>query len=396
MKIKNLMRRRLLLLAGSFVCFCLAYAAGFGIYWRWGRPGQSFSQRPMDVFWEAWRRTEKHYYGELPSPRERTYGAIRETVALLDDPYTTFVEPQAHELERDQMRGSYGGVGVTVGYDAKKHVVLSPWRDSPAERAGVREGDLLQAVDGEAIGRNTPLDVVEAKLHGKVGTTVTLTLSRSPDPPVELTVIREEIQVPSVTWRALDQTPDVGYIHIGSFTERTNGEIGSAFREFQSMGIAGLILDLRDNPGGLLDPAIDVSGRFLEKESVVLYRRSRDEESILRVQGDGKTFELPMVVLVNGGTASAAEVVAGALQDHERAILIGESTLGKGSVQSLHGLSDGSSLHVTSAVWLTPDRHQIQNQGLTPDIHVTASDGSRDEQMARALDHLLSHLEEDN
>ncbi|RLC83210.1 MAG: hypothetical protein DRI79_14215 [Chloroflexi bacterium] len=240
------------------------------------------------------------------------------------------------------------------------------------------------------------MDDVCARLHGKVGTPITITISRPPTPPFDLTIIREQIQVPSVIWHVLDQAPDIGYIHIEGFTERTGGEVLTGLEELRQAEITGLILDLRDNSGGLIDSAITVASQFL-RDGVVLYECRRDAgERALPVQDGGVATDIPLTVLVNGGTASAAEIVAGALQDHGRAPLIGEPTFGKGSVQLIYDLSDGSSLHVTSAIWLTPNRHQIQGQGLTPDVQVPPGDGPQDEQLDRAVAYLQSHRGDTN
>ncbi|RLC72459.1 MAG: peptidase S41, partial [Chloroflexi bacterium] len=201
--------------------------------------------------------------------------------------------------------------------------------------------------------------------------------------------------VPSVTWHVLDQAPDIGYIHVRGFTERTSDEILNALQKLRQAETSSLILDLRDNPGGLIDPAVATASQFLG-DGIVLYELSRDDqERIFRVQSGGVSTSIPLIVLVNGGTASAAEIVAGALQDHGRAPLMGESTFGKGAVQLIYDLSDGSSLHVTSAVWLTPNRHQIQGQGLTPDIYVPCGDGPQDKQLDRAVDYLQSQRRND-
>jgi carboxyl-terminal processing protease len=365
----------------------LAFAAGFAAYQLWGdslvhgAPAGGFG-----VFWESWDLVEDHFFGQIPSVQDRTYGAIRGALTTLDDPYTIFVEPQPRELERDRMRGSFGGIGVTIYRDGQEQVVLSPHPDTPAVRAGVREGDVLLQVDDHEITGQTSVDDVRAWLHGEVGTEVTLTISRPPTPPFELTITREEIQVPSTTWRVLDQAPDVGYVRIESFTERTGDEVVAALEQLLEAGVSSLILDLRGNAGGLLDPAVATASQFL-RDGVVLIEQGRDGvEKSFPVQPGGLATDLPLAVLVDGGTASAAEIVAGALQDTGRAPLIGESTFGKGAVQLIYELSDGSSLHVTSAVWLTPGRHQIEGQGLAPDVEVAPGDGPEDEPLARALD----------
>ena len=389
-------QRTLQLIAALLLCLCLAFTAGFGLYRLWDELEQVTHPQPLGVFWEAWDRVEQHFYGTLPSSRERTYGAIHETLGLLNDPYTVLVEPQPRELERDQMRGSFGGIGVTLWRDAEGQMVLAPYPDSPAERAGVNEGDVLLAVDAETITGETTVDDVRALLHGEVGTSVTLTISRPPTPPFDLTIAREEIQVPSVTWRVLDQAPDVGYIHVQGFTERTDDEVLEALQELRQAEATSLVLDLRDNYGGLIDPAVATASQFL-RDGIVLYELGHDaQERALQVRSGGISTDVPLAVLVNGGTASAAEIVAGALQDHGRAPLIGEPTFGKGAVQLIYDLSDGSSLHVTSAIWLTPNQHQIQGQGLRPDVHVLRGDGPQDEQLDRAVTYLQSRPRDSN
>jgi len=384
-----LSQRRIRLILGFVMCLGLAYTAGFGVYRLWDVLQRTGRGQPLGVFWEAWDQVEQTFYGELPSPSERTYGAIRGALALLEDPYTTFVEPQPSQLDRDRLRGTFGGIGVTLWRDAEGRMVLSPYADAPAERAGVREGDVLLAVDGEEIIAETMVDDVRARLHGEVDTPVTLTLSRPPTPPFDLTVIRGEIQIPSVTWRVLDQAPEVGYLHVEGFTGRTSEEVVTALQALQGKGIAGLLLDLRDNSGGLIDPAVTTASQFLG-DGIVLTELRRDAAArTFPVQGGGIATDIPMAVLVNGGTASAAEIVAGALQDYGRAPLVGEPTFGKGAVQLIYDLSDGSSLHVTSAIWLTPNGHRIDGQGLSPDVAVARDAGPQDVQLERAVEYLV-------
>lgn len=386
------------------LCLAVLYATGFGAYQLWERqqnPQQSHdsSQEQFKVFWEAWRVLDQDFFGELPSAQDRTYAAIRELLMQLDDPYTIFVEPQPRELERDHMRGSFGGIGVDIWYDAQSQMVLSPYPDSPAAEAGVLEGDILLALDGEHITPETTIDDVRAHLHGEQGTQVTLTLTRlgddgSPTPSFDLTITREEIRVPSVTWRALDQAPSIGYIHIQGFTDRTNEEAIDAINSLKETGVTSLVLDLRNNYGGLISPAVDVASQFLHDGVVMIEEKRNADEKTYAVRSGGIALDIPMTVLVNGNTASAAEIVAGALQGHERAPLIGERTFGKGSVQLIYDLSDGSSLHVTTAIWLTPDRNRIEGRGLTPDVIATQSEGPQDAQLDYAIEYLLNR--EDN
>lgn len=343
--------------------------------------------RPLAVFWEAWDILDQSFYGDLPSARQRTYGAIRGTLAMLDDPYTVFLEPQPGEVERDRLAGIYGGIGVDIWRDGEGQVVLSPFPDSPAETADVQSGDVLLAIDGEPVAADT-LDSIRVRLRGEVGTTTTLTLSRPPTPPFDLDVIRAQIQVPSVNYRVLEQEPSIGYLHIIGFSERTPDEARQAMDALLAAGVTQLVLDLRDNGGGLIQPAVEVIDLFLDG-GVVLYEvRQGGQEAIFRAHAGGMASDLPLAVLVNGSTASAAEMVAGAIQVRDRGVLIGEATFGKGLVQLIYTLSDGSSLHVTAAVWLLPNRQPIEADGLTPDIPVSPAGDLQDVWLERAIQYL--------
>jgi carboxyl-terminal processing protease len=350
----------------------------------------------MGVFWEAWERVEEHFFGEVPPPQARTYGAIRGSLALLD-PYTVFVEPVPRELEQDRLRGAYGGIGVAVWRDDEGRIALSPYPDAPAERAGLARGDVLLAIDGEPLPEAATESEVEVRLRGEVGTEVLLTVSRSDASSFEVAIEREVIEVPSLTWHM--ETAATGYVHVMRFTDRTDDELAVALERLSEAGASRLVLDLRENRGGLLEPAVAVAGQFLEEGDVVLHQESEGQTRALRARTlRARTFRVesagdlttPLAVLVDGGTASAAEIVAGALQDQGRAVLIGTTTFGKGSVQEIYDLSDGSSLHVTTAVWLTPDRHRIDKQGLTPDVVVPSGDGAGDEPLTEAVNHLES------
>lgn len=343
---------------------------------------------PMRIFWEAWYALEEDYYGDLPSPLIRTYGAIRGALAELNDPYTIFLEPQPTSAERDRLAGAYGGIGVDLWYDSNGAVVLSPYPDSPAAAAGVQAGDILLQIDHETI-TGLSLDDIQARLRGEVGSQVTLTLYRPPTPSFDLTITRAEIRVPSVSYRLLEQAPTIGYLHINSFTARTAEETEEALAALMDGGATRLVLDLRDNGGGLIQPARDVADLFLDEGVLMFETRRSVPEEVFYSRDGGPAVDLPLVVLVNGSTASAAEIVAGAMQARGRAPLIGEPTYGKGSVQLIFVLSNGSSLHVTAALWLLPDHQPITVDGLMPDIAVSASGGLQD----APLEHAIRYLE---
>jgi len=384
-------------LTGLFLV-SLAFGSGFVVASFQPRQPQSKASEntlldsgPLSIFQEAWDLIEKDFFGALPTNRERVYGAIRGLLGVVNDPYTVFVEPIPRRFEQDDLRGSYGGIGVALNRAASGQVVLSPYRDSAAAQAGVLEGDVLLAVDDVPI--TAEMDVtqdVAARLRGKVGTTVTLVIHRGAE-TLTFKITRQVIEIPSVTWRVLDQAPNLGYVQVSSFTDRTSVELEEALDELLTSDVQGLVLDLRNNGGGLLQAAIDVTDQFVDG-GVILYerRRGQDEKSYIANAG-GLALQVPLVVLVNHGTASASEIVAGAIQDRERGPLVGEPTFGKGSVQLIFDLSDGSSLHVTAARWYTPNRHQLDGVGLTPNLVVAAdSQSDSDVQLERAIAFLQS------
>jgi carboxyl-terminal processing protease len=345
----------------------------------------------LSLFWEAWRVIDQYFYGSTPTPSERTYGAIRGSLNALNDPYTYFIEPQQRDREQEELRGSFGGIGAWVERTEDGQVLLTPMDGRPADQAGIRAGDALIAVDGTPITPDTPFDDVLAMVRGESGQIVRLTVQRSgTEEPLTFEVKREEIVTPSVTSELV--TPEIGYIRLSIFGERTSDELRDAARDLRNQGATQFVIDLRNNGGGLLPAAIDVASQFLE-DVVVMYERTSDgSEETYRAKGRGILLKEPVVFLVNSGTASASEIVAGAVQDHERGILVGTETLGKASVQLIFDLTDGSSVHVTNAHWFTPNRREINGVGLTPDIVVEYTEQDReqdqDPQLARAIQYL--------
>lgn len=372
----------------------LAFGAGFGAATLIQQRSLSSSHNiSLDTFWDVWQLVERDFVGSLPSPQERVYGAIRGSLGALNDPYTVFVEPQSHQREKEDLRGSFGGIGVTMRRNAQGDLVLIPLPDSPALKAGVEDGDILISVDARPITPTMSFDDIAAVVRGQVGTTVKITVRRaSQSELISFTIARQVIETPSVNSRILDDSPQIGYLGIERFTERTGVEVKRALEDLRQNGAKQIILDLRDNGGGLLDSAVDVASQFVG-DGVVLYekQKGKDERTFV-VKPGGLATDMPMVVLVNHATASASEIVAGALRDHERAVLIGEQTYGKGSVQYIYDLNDGSSLHVTAAEWFTPNRHQLTGNGLKPDVAAPRSNddvaAGRDPQLDRAVAYL--------
>jgi carboxyl-terminal processing protease len=328
----------------------------------------------MAVYWEAWRLLDRDFFGAKPPLTERTYGAIRGMVGTYNDPYTFFVEPQLRQLERDELRGSFGGIGATIEASPDGYL-LRPVPDQPAARAGILDGDLLLLIDDLEVTPAVHLDDLVTRMRGLVNSEVSLLIRRiqSDGEAVELTfkVVRAEIETPSVEWRLLDTAGPgtrTGYIHQTIFSERSPAEMEHAIEQLLGLGANSFILDLRGNPGGLVSSAIAIADLWLAGGAVVIEQRVDGVENATYANPGSVVEDAPLVVLIDGGSASASEILAGALQDNARALLIGAKSFGKGSVQLIHELPDHSSLHITNAQWLTPNRHQISAQGLNPDI----------------------------
>lgn len=390
MKVKTVLR---ISLYAALCLLVVASAFGLGYTMRAVHSPATGDNASLSLFWETWRVIDQYFYGSTPSPAERTYGAVRGSLAVLNDPYTYFIEPQQRDREQEELRGSFGGIGAWVERTDDGRVLLTPMDDRPADQAGVRAGDELIAVDGTPITPDMPFDDVLAMVRGQSGQIVRLTVRRSgTDEPLIFEVQREEIVTPSVTWELT--AAEIGYIRLSIFGERTSDELREAVDELHSQGATRYVIDLRNNGGGLLPAAIDVASQFLD-DVVIMYERTSDgREETYRAKGRGILLNEPVAFLVNSGTASASEIVAGAIQDHERGILVGTETLGKGSVQLIFDLSDGSSVHVTNAHWFTPDRREINSVGLTPDIVVEYTDQDREQDRDPQLERAIQYLQE--
>lgn len=335
---------------------------------------------------EARSLLEEHFIGPLPPDSALEHGAIRGLVSAVGDPYTVFIEPQAHELETQSLQGEFGGIGVTMSLSDAGEVVLSPYRDSPAERAGILDSDVLIAVDDTPLSAGAALDQATALIRGPVGTVLRLTVRHPSGEQVTLSVTRERFEIPSVTWRLIESQPMIGLVAVSRFSSRTAAEVGQAIEELHTSGAARYVLDLRNNGGGILEAAVDVAGHFLDG-GVVMYetQHAAPEKTYSAPAGAGPGITAPLVVLVNHNTASAAEIVAGALLDRGRAPLVGQPTYGKGSVQLVYDLSDGSSVHVTAYRWYTPARREIEQAGLPPTHSVSPSVDGGDAELSFAV-----------
>jgi carboxyl-terminal processing protease len=347
--------------------------------------------RTFAIFWEVWHRLQQDYYGDLPTLEEMADGAIRGLLGTLDDRFTSYIAPDIARVINEDASGTFEGIGAMVRMNEENILEISrPFPGQPADKAGVLAGDLVMAVDGKSI---LGLGLYEAigLIRGPAGSQVVLTLQRADkSEPFDVTITRARIEIPIVESKMLEG--DIAYISLFEFSAPATERMEVALKELLAQKPKGLILDLRDNPGGFLQQAIRVSDLFIASGVIVIERTRDGDEQVFRATADGIGQNIPLVVLVNGGSASASEIVAGALQDTGRAKLIGEKTFGKGSVQLPQTLSNGAELRVTIARWFTPNDRAIHGEGLQPDIEValTAEDAKadRDPQLDRAIEYL--------
>lgn len=345
----------------------------------------------LDLFYEAWDILRQDFDGELPSDEELLYAIINGSIGALDDQYTRFVKPDIAARLREDMGGSVEGIGAFVRETEEGFIeIVRPLDGQPAELAGIQAGDIIIGVDGESvIGQG--IDEVLLKVRGPQGTVVNLTILRDGEEELAFTITRTRFEVPIIEAKMVTDT--IGYVHLTEFNANAEARLVEALDDLAAQGATSLIFDLRDNPGGFLNQSVAIADLFLP-ESVVLFERNNKglAETFMADTGD-QAEKLPLVVLINAGSASASEIVAGALRDNGRATLIGETTFGKGSVQQLHTLSDGSELRVTIARWYTPADVSISDAGITPDIEVPSPDdftlgGEGDTQLERAIEYL--------
>lgn len=341
---------------------------------------------------EVQRILDSVYLREQAAYTERQYAAVRGMLTTLEDPNTFFIDPPVARSEADTLAGTYGGIGVLLQRNEAGEFILYPFSESPAAAAGVQDGAVLLAINGEPITLDSQQDAVDQQMRGEVreenGVEITV---RQSDSEETLFIAFDVINVPSVIWRVLEENDQVGYVQILRFTGRTPTELETALQDLDEAGTIALILDLRNNSGGLLEESITVASQFLDG-GIVTYEVSQTAEQAHAASEGGLATEQPIVVLVNRRTASASELVAGAIRDRDRGILIGQTTFGKGTVQQIFTLSDGSSVHVTSSEWFTPNRTPLSGIGLTPNIEMIPDENGRDVELGEAIRYLQDNV----
>lgn len=322
----------------------------------------------FNQFWRVWDELKSKYYKQPVKDTDMFYGAIQGMVYSLGDPYTMYFPPKAADEFMKDLTGEFSGIGAEVGVKNDQLLVIAPLPGTPAEKAGLRPGDKILAIDKKitaGMSSNTAVELI----RGAEGTTVVLTITRDGLIKAEdISIVRAKINIPAVTWS--EKSPGVYYVRIMQFNDDTVPLFNKVIKEMKTKGTTKMILDLRSNPGGYLDSAVTLASEWVGDGKIVSEKFKDGKENTHFTEGLHRLKDVKTIVLVNGGSASASEIVAGALQDHNKATIIGEKTYGKGSVQDFEPFPDGSALKITIANWYTPSGKNINEQGVTPDVEV--------------------------
>ncbi len=331
---------------------------------RTGHATESYEE--LKTFSEVLSQVQRNYVDET-KVKNLVQGAIRGMLATLD-PHSAYMTPEMYKEMQVETRGEFGGVGIQIGVKENRLAVIAPIDGTPAQRAGIKAGDYITKVNDEPTKDLSLMDAVQ-KMRGPKGTKVTLTIQREGEAnPIDFTLVRDTIKIESVKSKVLE---NIGYVKLTQFQEATGRDLGKVLKQFKDQKLQSTILDLRNNPGGLLTAAVEVSEQFLPNGKLVVYTKGREsKKDEWFAKGKDQMDDSPMIILVNEGSASASEIVAGALQDYGRAVIVGTTSFGKGSVQTILPLGDGSGLRLTTAKYYTPKGRSIQSTGITPDIVV--------------------------
>ncbi|GAB4219981.1 MAG: S41 family peptidase [Candidatus Microgenomates bacterium] len=377
----------------------------FGFGYKLGQYQNSFdlqrtfnipSSISSDTFAKVLNILDKKYVDKKKiDPQKIYYGAIKGAVASLNDPYTFFLTPDENKQSKDDLQGKFEGIGAQLGLKNGRIIIIAPLKNSPAEKAGAKAGDFINAVDNQKT-PNWTLNQTVSKIRGPKGTKVKLTLERN-NKEFDIEITRDEIHISSVE---LSFKENVAILKLNQFGENTNDEWDKAVEQikdrYDNKNIKGMILDLRDNPGGYLESSVYTASEFLPLGKIVVKQQSANQSIDYRVDRQGQLLDIPLVVLINQGSASASEILAGALRDYNRATLIGEKSFGKGSVQEAIDLDKGAGIHVTVAKWILPKGDWINEKGITPNIEIKNQIDEKntllpenDNQLKKALEVLL-------
>ena len=344
----------------------------------------SQNQTGLELVDQAWNAIVQNYVEPAKINSDNlSRGAVKGIMDALNDPYSAYLDPETYKLFQSDLQGKFEGIGAEVALNSDaKPVIIAPLDQSPAAKAGIKTGDIILAVNGKPTDGMSLVEVV-LNVRGPAGTSVTLTILHEGDTvPVDIEIVRTQIESPSVNW---EMKGDIAYIRIFQFGERTNDEFNSALQSIDLKNTAGIILDLRSNPGGLVPVVVDVASHFIKEGVVLTLVNNKGERTSESVHPNGVFTDLPMVVLVDQYSASGSEVLTGALRDHKRATIAGTKTFGKGSYDIDIPLQDGSDIYLTVGRWLTPDGQLIEGQGIEPDYVL---DITGDAEVQWAIDYL--------
>jgi carboxyl-terminal processing protease len=348
----------------------------------------------FQLFWDVWKTVKEEYIEETISDEDLFYGAVSGLVQSLDDPYSVHFDPDlTNEFNRD-LEGVFEGVGMEISIKKDRLTIVAPLPGTPAEQAGLRPGDIVLQIDGQDT-FDLRLDEAVRLIRGPKGSTVVLNVfSVGDDEARDVSVNRATIQVPSITWNTLEEEPGIIHLEIHQFNEKVVPEIRKSLSEIPKESIKGIVLDLRNNPGGFLETAVEVSSLWVEDVLIVEQKARNGFSQKHNAHGTAYFKDIPTVVLINQGSASASEIVAGALQDYNKATVIGMKSFGKGSVQDYQILSDSSSLKLTVAKWFTPNGRSINEEGIDPDKEIERTPEDYDEDKDPQFDASIEMLKE--
>ncbi|MCR4322680.1 MAG: S41 family peptidase [Candidatus Azambacteria bacterium] len=397
------MTKRIIKVVGVFFVILIAYFFGFytgessvpsleKVQNVINKEQQVGVQADFNIFWDAWKTaTDKYVDRKTLDPQAMVYGAVGGMVASLGDPYTSFFTPEQSKMLEDDINGSFSGIGAEIGFKNGALTIIAPLKDSPAEKAGIHAGDRIGRIDSIFTG-DLSLEEAVLKIRGERSTQVVLSIMREGfDEPRDFTITRDVIRVPLVAFRM--EQGGIAYIQLFNFLGNVDQEFQTIARQALAQGAKKIVLDLRNNPGGFLDSAIETASFFVPEGEIVAiedFGNNGKKQNEFRSSGYRYFQSLPVVVLIDGGSASAAEIVAGALRDTRGVPLVGEKTFGKGSVQEVIDLANGTSIKITVAKWLTPSGASIHEQGIEPTVQVamTAQDREegRDPQLEKAFE----------
>lgn len=406
-------------LAASLAVFCLMVGFGTAFYLFWQvviasepkieveyepvKYGELFNYEGVpdflkenvdfSIFWDVWRLVQTKHVEQPVGDTTLFYGALRGLVAALGDPYSVFLDPKTTREFNQELTGSFEGIGAELGLRDGQITIIAPLSGMPAEQVGLKAGDKIVSIDGTDTTGMT-VEYAVSLIRGPRGTSVTLTIKREGlDEPKEFVITRGTIILESVTWQMIGENQDIAHLELKYFNFDTSEKFNQAVQEIIAKKPRGIILDLRNNPGGLLNTAIEAASEWIGEDVVMFEDNFEGVERVYKGSGLARLGSFKTIVLINGGSASGSEIVAGALKDHGLATLVGEKTFGKGSVQTLENMRDGSSVKLTTAHWLTPNKEAIEGQGIVPDVEVKRTleeyDAGLDPQLDKAVE-LLS------